>query len=137
MDVLNTLVDWKKIPSISPTLVRSWGYGLSGLSEKQARKGLAASRDHVGYFDLGIYRKFCFQQEASHRPAITETARLNRPSTLGNARFRELHKVTQAMREEEGSGPIHKATLAGDLGYRFVSGKSAQEIIEFCERKYG
>ena len=60
------------------------------------------------------------------------TARLADYSTLGNERFQELAKVTQAMNEEAGNGPIRQATLAGKLTSNFVRNKSADEIINYC-----
>jgi|TARA_R110000751_G_scaffold287107_1_gene391732 hypothetical protein len=137
MDVLNTLVDWKKIPAVSETLVRSWGFGLSGLNESQIRKGIRLARDHSGFFDLGAFRKLCFTNEVSHKPFVNDTARLDKPKTLGNARFRELYKVTQAMNEEEPNGPIYQATIGGHLFDNFVKGKKADDIIAWCHNKFG
>lgn len=132
MEVMNALVDWKKIPSVSQTLVRSWGYGLTGLTENQVRKGLELTKDHVGFFDLGVFRQLCRQQQASYQ----QPAQLPPPSKTGNARFRELCKVTDAMKAEVGKGPITRATLDNRLTANFIRGKSAQQIIDYCQKLY-
>jgi len=136
MEVLNTLVDWKKISSVSQTTVRSWGYGLTGLSERQIRAGLELSKDHVGYFDLGVFRQYCFQRQPSYQPSPT-TARLSDPKTLGNSRFQELMKFTKAMDESPVGSPLHKASLDGFLTPSFIRGKSAEQLIDICNKRYG
>lgn len=140
MEVLNTLSDWNKLTTISQTTVRSWGYGLSGMSEKQIRRGLELTKDHVGFFDVGVFRKYCFTQEASHKlytppPA---TAKLADLSSFGKGeRWNELAKVTKAMMEEGKNGPITRATLNNKLTRNVIRGKSADEIIAYATKLYG
>lgn len=109
---------------------------MDGVSDRQIGIGLKFVRDHVGFFDVGVFRKLCFQVVNTYQPP-PQTARLSDYSTLGDERFRELAKVTQAMNEETGIGPIRRATLDGKLNRHFVMGKSADEIISYCQELYG
>ena len=137
METLTLLTDWKKIPSITKTLVDSWRKGLLGLTGKDIQKGLLHSRDHVGYFDIGVFRRFCFQADVQYHAPVRETARLGDYSSMGNKRFQELCKVTQAMSQEEGDGPITRASKAGKLNRSVVRNKTPDEIIEHTQKLYG
>ena len=57
------------------------------------------------------------------------------PSKLGNQRFQELLKVIKAM--EDGNKAVKRATLENKLNKNFIKGKSADEIIDYCNRLYG
>jgi len=132
------LTDWKKIPSVTKTLVDSWRKGLLGLTEKDIKNGLTHTRDHVGYFDVGVFRRFCFQSTPQYHAPVKETARLSDLSSFGRGpRWKELSKVTAAMMEEKGDGPITRASKQGKLGISVVRNKSADEIIEHCKKLYG
>jgi hypothetical protein len=132
------LTDWNKIPSITKSLADSWRKGLLGLTEKEIQKGLAHTRDHVGFFDIGVFRRYCTQAEAKYHEPVKETARLSDLSSFGRGpRWKELSKVTAAMMEEEGDGPLTRASKQGKLRKHVIKNKSADEIIEHAQKLYG
>ena len=118
-----------------------WRASLRDLSDKHLLAGLKQSQTFHGFFTWAEFRKLCVDgystEHAQHRQAEPTTARLGDYSSMGNKGFQELCKVTSAMSAEEGDGPITKATKAGKLHKHFVRGKSAQEIINHCQKLYG
>lgn len=126
---------------VDGTDYRFWRHNLKDLTDKQLDFGVKGTSFFHGYLTWAAFRKLCIDYSRIERDRITRErsygARISLPETLGDKRFQELNKVTQAMSAEEGSGPIHKATLDGTLTARFVEGKSAEEIIKLCHNLYG
>ena len=130
-----------KIEVVDGTDYKFWRHNLKDLTDKQLDCGVKGTSFFQGYLTWAAFRKLCIDYARIDRDRQIRnnayTARLSGPRTLGNKRFQELNKVTQAMIAEEGSGPIHKATMAGTLTAKFVEGKSAEEIIKVCQKLYG
>lgn len=120
-----------------------WRDNLKDLSDRHLMAGYRHSGSFRGFFTWGAFRHLCIEgvnieTEQSRRLPNPTIHRLSDLATKTESpRFRELMKVTEAMQEEEGEGPITRATEDGFLTGRFVKGKSAEEIISYCERKYG
>lgn len=115
-----------------------WRSNLKDLNDKRLLAGFKHTSTFSGYLTWSEFRKLCiegYNQENQQSRQYT-TARLSDPSTLGNERFQELMKVTNAMSAEVGEGPITIATRAGKLDLYFIRGKSAGEIINYCNKLY-
>lgn len=120
----------------------TWGRRLAVFSADDLKRGLdTCLREHrgKGKLDLPTFMGYCQPPKVAHRPyqPPTRTPRLTDGRSLGNERFQELHKVTLAMMQEGPDGPITRATREKRLTRNFVNGKSAEEIMAFCERLYG
>lgn len=121
----------------------NWRDSVADLTDKHLVEGRELAVNHQGFFQLGHFRHYCIQghnarveQERNRRKSQERTLRLKDASRLGNKRFQELHKVTMAMLEETGEGPITRATKDRRLTKHVVQGKSADEIIAFCKALY-
>lgn len=132
-----------KTSGIGSTDYSYWRNQLHDLDNKHLRAGLELSGTFHGYLTWSEFRKLCVDGYAlwtqqSRQAEAPATARLTDMRTFSkNPRFHQLLAITHAMRREEGEGPITKASRAGDLDKRFLQGKSPEEVIAFCHRKYG
>ena len=121
---------------------RYWKEQLNDLTDRHLKAGLKQSGTFTGYMGWGEFRKLCNEgmaiEMAQNRQAQPPTtARLGDYSSMGNKRFQELAKVTQAMSEEKGDGPITRASRLGKLTKAVIKNKSADEIIEYAQMLYG
>lgn len=117
----------------------TWGRRLSALTREDLARGLATCERHTrdkGKLDLPTFLGYC-RAVPRHiaDPPVRSVADMRARNK--NPRFRELMKVTDAMLTENGEGPITKATKANRLTKHFTEGKTAGQIIEFCQGLYG
>ena len=120
-----------------------WRSQLADLTDKHLDAGLTQTNTFKGYLTWSEFRKLCMdgynvhQQQRRSQYKEQAVPRLSDPASFGRGeRWKELAKVTKAMMEEPPGGPIHRAALENRLTKRNIDGKSADEIIEFCNNLY-
>lgn len=127
---------------IDGTEYRYWKDQCKDLSDKHLMAGYRAAGNFKGYFTIGEFRKLCIdarqvQVEQARRKDPPTTARLSDLRSFGQGeRWNELTLVTQAMIDEEGEGPITKASRQKKLTKGVIQGKPVGEIINFCKGLY-
>lgn len=85
-EILSKLTTWKMIQTQTEATVRDWIEGLADLDDGSLRRGLDRSKDHVGWFDISVFRSLCRTSWAdigvpSPDAAYTEAAKATSPVT--------------------------------------------------------